>query len=731
MGKYIKKYTSISAGKEDDSILSPNLSLVYDNSNHKILCKSTRKDDKLFMEGTTLEDLHLSAMVKITYQSEHGQVPSDKQVRPGYSLTSEDLPTLTQEGYVFKGWSKQVGDTINEDTIIIATWKQSVVISYSSEYGDVPSSKTVEQGYALTSADLPVLSHQGLTFGGWDKEVGFIVNSNLTLTASWKVTLSYVSSHGVKPSDKLVNLGYALTSEDLPVLSESGYVFKGWDKEVGFVASSNTTITASWKVVISYSSEHGVAPSSKEVDPGYVLVPEDLPELSESGWRFISWNKSAGDVISLNTTITASWVKQVSILYSTAHGVTPQSKVVDLGYTLTAEDLPTLSESGWVFKGWSKSIGDTISGDTVITASWKEIVTISYSTEHGTAPESKDVEAGYKLVSADLPTLTDPNYVFVSWDKQVNDEINADTVITATWAQKVTITYSTEHGTAPADKSVAVGYALVAADLPELSEEGWVFDGWDKEIGDIINTNTTITATWHVRPAGPANNEIWYTSKSGNVVNPAKTGTSIFGANITNNSYSEGKGVITFDGNITLVGTGAFQAISDLNTITLPSCCVSIGEKAFYQSGITVLPNLNYITSLLGTAVFRECKSLTSITVPGNIHVIPENCFYDCTNVTSLTIEEGVSTLGKYSLKNVNIAQLVLPSTISQLNDYSIYGSTKFTTIKCLATSVPTLNSNNKNSSITKIYVPASSVDSYKAATNWSYYSAKITSITD
>ena len=60
-------------------------------------------------------------------------------------------------------------------------------------------------------------------------------------------------------------------------------------------------------------------------------------------------------------------------------------------------------------------------------------------------------------------------------------------------------------------------------------------------------------------------NEIWYTSSNGNVIKPYSgyfnsnaTAMQTFGANITSNTYENGVGVITFDGDVTTIGGSAF-----------------------------------------------------------------------------------------------------------------------------------------------------------------------------
>ena len=77
----------------------------------------------------------------------------------------------------------------------------------------------------------------------------------------------------------------------------------------------------------------------------------------------------------------------------------------------------------------------------------------------------------------------------------------------------------------------------------------------------------------------PPNNEIWYTSSDNDVVIPNDA--NVFGANIVNNSYIDGKGVITLDGDVTLIGEEAFQYCSNLTSITIPDSVTTIGFQAF------------------------------------------------------------------------------------------------------------------------------------------------------
>ena len=145
-------------------------------------------------------------------------------------------------------------------------------------------------------------------------------------------------------------------------------------------------------------------------------------------------------------------------------------------------------------------------------------------------------------------------------------------------------------------------------------------------------------------PNKPAYNEIWYTSSDGKIVKPYST--NVFGANIVSNNYKDGKGVITFDGNVTTIGNYAFYSCTSLTSVTIPDSVTTIGGGAFRDCYSFTSVTIGDGVTTIGEWAFRSCTSLISVTIPDNVTTIGEKAFAYCTSLTSVTIGDGVTAIG-------------------------------------------------------------------------------------
>ena len=77
-----------------------------------------------------------------------------------------------------------------------------------------------------------------------------------------------------------------------------------------------------------------------------------------------------------------------------------------------------------------------------------------------------------------------------------------------------------------------------------------------------------------------------------------------------------------------------------------------ICDGAFARcSGLTSVTIPNSVTSI-GKHAFYECSSLTSVEIPNSVTSIGDNAFYGCDGLTSVTIPNSVTSIGNYAFEN-------------------------------------------------------------------------------
>jgi hypothetical protein len=145
-------------------------------------------------------------------------------------------------------------------------------------------------------------------------------------------------------------------------------------------------------------------------------------------------------------------------------------------------------------------------------------------------------------------------------------------------------------------------------------------------------TEEAIRALFAIPVELPPNNEIWYTSSNGDVVIP----TNIYGVTVIDNTYENGKGIITFDGDVTSLRDWTFSYYYSLTSITLPNSVTDIGRYAFNECKfLTSVTIPNSVTSI-GYWAFKECSALPSITIPNSVTSIGSQAFWECSGLTTI-----------------------------------------------------------------------------------------------
>ena len=127
----------------------------------------------------------------------------------------------------------------------------------------------------------------------------------------------------------------------------------------------------------------------------------------------------------------------------------------------------------------------------------------------------------------------------------------------------------------------------------------------------------------------------------------------------------------TYDGVIYLLGY-----VGKDTALVLPESYkgenYEIYKYAFYQSNdITSVTIGNGVTSI-GDYAFRNCTGLTSVTIGNSVTSIGEDAFRECTSLTSVTIGNSVTSIGNYAFYYcTNLTSVTIPNSVISIGYYA------------------------------------------------------------
>ena len=187
------------------------------------------------------------------------------------------------------------------------------------------------------------------------------------------------------------------------------------------------------------------------------------------------------------------------------------------------------------------------------------------------------------------------------------------------------------------------------------------------------------------------NNEIWYTSVDGNIVNCTNLPTD---NTLVSNTYENGKGVMTFEKDLDEIATQMFY-FQSVESVSLPSSITTIGDSAFSNcqklKSITLPNNLTTI----GKTCFQQCYALQEINLPDTITEIKDSAFYNCDVLEEIILPPQITTINQYTFQGCSqLKNITIPSLVTSIGNYAFSGCSNLEIITCLGMTAPTLKSN-------------------------------------
>lgn len=168
--------------------------------------------------------------------------------------------------------------------------------------------------------------------------------------------------------------------------------------------------------------------------------------------------------------------------------------------------------------------------------------------------------------------------------------------------------------------------------------------------------------------------------------------------------YNGGRNVESFtipDGVKTLAYY-SFGADSVLTEVTIPASVETIYNTAFCASPKLAKVNIGKSVKLIGKQAFMG-TALTDVVIPDATTEIQDQVFADCKNLTTVTLGSGVAKLGaKVFTKSTAIKRVTVNAVEPPVCGKTVFEDAVYTEAR--------------------LYVPAQSVDTYKAADTWSQF---------
>ncbi len=415
-----------------------------------------------------------------------------------------------KEGYVFKGWDKEVGKMGVEDITFAAQFEEASGIAYTVEvytmdvngnYG-AAETKTL---YGTTDAEVTAdtTAAEGFTF---DESAANVVSGTVAADGSLVLKVYFARNQYKLTVDGAESEVYYGAALDIATpAAREGYTFIGWNVDVpATMPASDLTLVSQWSEndadYTAYNAAVAAA-QAKQAEDGYdkTYTAESRAALDAALAEKVSGKKySEQSVVDAATKAINDAVASLEVMTYNAtfyvDGAEYRVVPTKVGEQIIAPENPT--KEGFVFTGWDKKVGVMGTEDVSFNAQFSA-GEVSYKVE----TYVMDVNGAYGAADVKVVPATTGAAVSVDPEAREGFTVAADSVLSGTVAADgslvLKVYYSRNQYKLTVDGAESMVYYGAELNIAEPTKDHYTFAGWNVEVpATMPASDLTLVSQW-------------------------------------------------------------------------------------------------------------------------------------------------------------------------------------------------------------------------------------------
>ena len=415
-----------------------------------------------------------------------------------------------KEGYVFKGWDKEVGKMGVEDITFAAQFEEASGIAYTVEvytmdvngnYG-AAETKTL---YGTTDAEVTAdtTAAEGFTF---DESAANVVSGTVAADGSLVLKVYFARNQYKLTVDGAESEVYYGAALDIATpAAREGYTFIGWNVDVpATMPASDLTLVSQWSEndadYTAYNAAVAAAQAKKaETDYDKTYTAESRAALDAALAEKVSGKKySEQNVVDAATKAINDAIAALDLMTYNAtfyvDGAEYRVVPTKVGEQIIAPENPT--KEGFVFTGWDKEVGVMGTEDVSFNAQFSA-GEVSYKVE----TYVMDVNGAYGAADVKVVPATTGAAVSVDPEAREGFTVAADSVLSGTVAADgslvLKVYYSRNQYKLTVDGAESMVYYGAELNIAEPTKDHYTFAGWNVEVpATMPASDLTLVSQW-------------------------------------------------------------------------------------------------------------------------------------------------------------------------------------------------------------------------------------------